>query len=136
MPASFLTTYTQLKEEGTMSTLQKAIEIATKAHAGDEESNGKPYILHPLRIMFHVDSLEEKIVAVLHDVVEYTDVTLDDLQAAGFPDAVLEAMRLVTRTDGEDYDEYIEKIKNNSIARDVKLTAMKQEATAHREVDE
>jgi (p)ppGpp synthase/HD superfamily hydrolase len=108
-----------------MSTLEKAIEIAARAHTGQVQKNGLPYILHPLRIMFQVDLLEDKMVAVLHDVVEDTDVTLDDLRQAGFSEEVVEGVRLMTRVDGQDYGEYIEAIKANPIARNVKLADMR-----------
>lgn len=107
-----------------MSTLEKAIEIAAKAHAGAKEKNGDPYLLHPLRVMAQVNSLDEKMVAVLHDVAEDTDVALDDLEKEGFSQAVLEAVRLVTRTDEQNYNAYIQSIKANPIARAVKIADM------------
>ena len=108
-----------------MSTLEKAIEIAARAHSADKEKNGDPYLLHPLRVMSQVESLDEKIAAILHDVPEDTNVTLDDLRQEGFSEAVLEAVRLVTRDDEQDYDQYIKDIRNNPIARSVKLADMR-----------
>ncbi len=108
-----------------MSTLEKAIEIAASAHQGQKQKDGMPYIIHPLTVMMKVETLEEKIVAVLHDVIEDTEVTLADLQEAGFADEVLAGVELMTRTEGQDYEEYIEAISRNAIARKVKLADMR-----------
>ena len=104
-----------------MSNLQRAIEIAVNAHREQSRKNGDPYILHPLRLMHAVDSATEKIVAVLHDVVEDTDVTMDQLQSEGFSAEIIEALKLVTHDEQQPYDEYIASIKTNPIARIVKL---------------
>ena len=108
-----------------MSNLQRAIEIAVSAHKGQTRKDGSPYILHPLRLMMSVDSTVEKIVAVLHDVVEDTDVTAEQIRAEGFSEEVLEALRLVTHDSGEPYDEYIARIRANPIARAVKLADLR-----------
>ena len=68
-----------------MSTLERAIEIAAKNHAGQLDKGGQPYVLHPLRLMLAVQGSHERMAAVLHDVVEDTSVTLEDLAAEGFP---------------------------------------------------
>ena len=75
--------------------------------------------------MMSVESVEEKVVAVLHDVVEDTDVTLKQLQEEGFPEKVLTALDLVTHKDGIGYDDYIAQIKSNPIARAVKLADLR-----------
>ena len=108
-----------------MSNLQRAIEIAVSAHKGQTRKDGSPYILHPLRLMMSVDSTVEKIVAVLHDVVEDTDVTAEQIRSEGFSEDVLEALRLVTHDSGEPYDEYIARIRANPIARAVKLADLR-----------
>ena len=108
-----------------MATLEKAIEIATKAHTGQTRKDGSPYILHPLTIMFNVNTIEEKMVAVLHDVVEDTDVTLEEIAAEGFSPEVIEGVRLMTHTQDLSYEDYIERLKNNTIARKVKLADMR-----------
>lgn len=104
-----------------MSNLQRAIEIAVSAHAKQTRKDGSPYILHPLRLMMAVDSVEAKMVAVLHDVVEDTNVTLDDLKSEGFSDTVMGAIRCVTHEPDVSYDDYIACIKANPLARQVKL---------------
>ncbi|MFK8113635.1 MAG: HD domain-containing protein [Rubripirellula sp.] len=108
-----------------MSDLQRAIEIAVDAHRGQTRKDGSPYVLHPLRLMMAVDSIEQKIVAVLHDVVEDTEVTMEEVRAEGFSQDVLAALRLVTHVEGVSYEDYINRIKPNPIARAVKLADLK-----------
>ena len=104
-----------------MPTLEKAISLATEAHKGQTDKNGDPYILHPLRVMARVQSETEKIVAVLHDIVEDTDYTIENLRENGYSKQVLEAIECLTKRDGEDYDEYLNRCKSNPIARKVKI---------------
>lgn len=104
-----------------MSTLERAIEIAARAHAGQVDKAGQPYVLHPLRIMMAVNGLHERMAAVLHDVVEDTDVTLDDLRAEGFPPEVLEAVRVLTKGEGEGRVEAAKRAAAHPVARAVKL---------------
>ena len=80
-----------------MATLERAIEIAARAHAGAVDKGGAPYILHPLRVMLAQASDEARIVAVLHDVVEDCDVTIDDLRVEGFTQTVLDGILSVTK---------------------------------------
>lgn len=104
-----------------MADLQRAIEIAVTAHRGQTRKDGSPYVLHPLRLMFSVDSVPKKIVAVLHDVVEDTSVSIDDLKREGFSEEVLRALQLVTHQESQSYEDYIDAIQANPIARCVKL---------------
>ena len=104
-----------------MSTLERAIEIAEKAHAGQYDKGGAPYIRHPLRLMKRLFSEEEKIAAVLHDVVEDGEVTLAELRAEGFSDEVVEAVDSLTRRPDEPYDLFILRAASNDLARRVKL---------------
>lgn len=105
-----------------MSTLERAIEIAAEAHRGQFDKNGCDYITHPLRVMAAGNSLEEKIVGVLHDVVEDSDWTFERLEAEGFSGDVIEALRCVTRlSDSEPYDRFIARVKSNPLAVAVKL---------------
>lgn len=101
--------------------LEKAILIATNAHKGQVDKAGKPYILHPLRLMFSRQNETERICAVLHDVIEDTDITLDYLRDQGFSEEVLTALDALTRRNDESYDEFISRIINNKIACYVKL---------------
>lgn len=84
-----------------MSTIERAIEIAARAHAGQVDKAGAPYILHPLRVMLAVKTEEQQMAAVLHDVVEDTEVTFNELRAEGFAANVLEAVKALTKRDGE-----------------------------------
>lgn len=104
-----------------MTLLERAIQIAANAHAGQTRKDGSPYILHPLRLMLKMDSDEARIVAILHDVVEDTDISFEDLRREGFPESVLEALRLLTHDKDTPYEEYVEWIKPHPLARKVKL---------------
>lgn len=104
-----------------MSTLERAIEIAAQAHAGQVDKADQPYILHPLRVMLRVNSNAERIAAVLHDVVEDTPVTLDMLAAEGFAVEVLDAIAALTKHPGESRMEAAKRAAKNPIALAVKL---------------
>ena len=105
-----------------MRPLQRAIEIATEAHAGQFDKSGKDYIGHPLRVMEMGRTEDEKIVGVLHDVVEDTDWTFEALAEEGFSKEVIDALRCVTKlSDNENYDDFIERVKKNPLAVAVKI---------------
>src|SRR2546430_1849081 len=80
--------------------LDKAIQIATQAHQGQKDRCGQPYIMHPIRVMNRVNGVEEKMVAILHDVVEDTDWTFEQLRKEGFPEQILQALDCVTKREG------------------------------------
>jgi (p)ppGpp synthase/HD superfamily hydrolase len=90
-----------------MSTLERAIEIAIEAHRGQTDKAGAPYILHPLRIMLTLNTNEEHIVAVLHDVVEDGGWTFERLRAEGFSEEIVNAIESVTRRPNESYEEFV-----------------------------
>ncbi|RWN51460.1 MAG: HD domain-containing protein [Mesorhizobium sp.] len=101
--------------------LATAIILAAEAHDGQVDKNGQPYILHPLRVMLAQDGNEERIAAVLHDVVEDTDlIGLGDILAI-FGEEIREAVDSVTRREGEDYFDYVVRAKANPIGRQVKI---------------
>ena len=104
-------------------TLERAIAIAAEAHAGQKDRGGAPYILHPIRLMIQMDSENVMMAAVLHDVVENSVWTLDDLRKEGFSNEVLNAVDCLTHRDkeGEDYWDYIQRAKSDPIAIKVKL---------------
>ena len=105
-----------------MSTLERAIQIATEAHKGQLDKAGKDYICHPLRVMEMGKTEEEKMVGVLHDVIEDTDWTFEALEAEGFSQEVIAALRCVTKTsENENYDDFIERVKKNPLAVAVKI---------------
>lgn len=101
--------------------IEKAIQIALRAHEGQKDKGGNPYILHPLFVASMMQTEEEIIVALLHDVIEDSFYTINDLRREGFPEKVLDAIQTITREDGEDYFAYIDRVKRNSIASTVKL---------------
>ena len=104
-----------------MATLERAIELAAKAHAGQLDKAGQPYILHPLRLMLSVRTPHERMAAVLHDIVEDTPTTFDDLAAEGFPAEVVAAVRALTKTGGEKRIAAAHRAAADPIARAVKL---------------
>lgn len=105
--------------------LEKAIQIAVKHHEGQKDKGGKPYILHPLYVMSKVNTETEKIVAILHDVVEDSNYTTEDLINDGFSNEIIEALTLLTHNKSEDYFDYIYKIKQNKLAKTIKLEDLK-----------
>jgi (p)ppGpp synthase/HD superfamily hydrolase len=115
-----------------MTLLEKAIEIALRAHAGQKGKDGSPYILHPLRVMTRVGTDEERIAAVLHDVVEDSDVTLDDLRQAGFSEKVLTTVKLLTHEEGVSYEDYVNRLKSDPMARRIKLADLEDNSDIRR----
>ena len=101
--------------------IEIAIAIALKAHKGQRDKGGNPYILHPIAVMNRVETIEEKIVAVLHDVIEDTEVTLEQLREQGFSEEIIEAIHLLTRSEKDSYEEFIEKTIKNRISKNVKI---------------
>lgn len=101
--------------------LNKAILLAIEAHKEQTDKYGRPYISHPFRVMNAGHTLSEKIVGVLHDMVEDTPWTLEQLSNEGFSDEIVDAVDAMTRRDDETYDAYIARVEQNSIAIRVKL---------------
>ncbi len=100
--------------------LEKAIQIAVQAHAGQKDRADQPYILHPLRIMFALSTETEQICGVLHDVVEDTGYTFERLRSEGFSEEVIEALEQLTKRKREPYDDYISRVLTNPLAIKVK----------------
>lgn len=107
--------------------LQKAIELAVKSHAGQYRDNGEPFILHPMRVMMGVDTLQEKTIAILHDVVEDTNVTISNIQATlGLDDlsCIVRTLCILTHNT-HSYDTYILLISKTPQATKIKLADLK-----------
>src|SRR5215213_8186221 len=104
-----------------MADLEEAIRVAVEAHRGQQDRAGAPYVLHPLRTMLRLRTDAERMAAVLHDVVEDTAWTLDDLRARGFPAEVVDAVDGLTRRPGEAYDAFVERAAAHAVAKRVKL---------------
>lgn len=101
--------------------IERALERALEAHRGQQDRAGAPYILHPLHLMFQcLDDPEAMVVALLHDTVEDSPLTLDDLRADGFPPAVVDAVDALTRREEESYEAFVARAGANTIARRVK----------------
>ena len=118
-----------------MDLFARAVEIAAHAHAGTVDKAGAPYLLHPLRVMLSVDDAEERIVAVLHDVIEDSEWTLEGLAAEGFSGAIIEALDCLTKRDGEAYDDYIDRVAQDRIATRVKLADLTDNMDVRRLAD-
>ena len=105
-----------------MSTLERAIAIAATAHAGQIDKAGAPYILHPLRVMLHVTTNAERIVAVLHDVVEDCEGwSFDRLLGEGYAPEIIAGLKSVTKVEGEAYEDFVKRAAAHPIGRRVKM---------------
>lgn len=117
---------------GKIATLADAVVIAALAHRDQQDQAGAPYLLHPLRLLLRMDSETAMMAAVLHDVVEDTDWTLEQLRESGFPEAVLAAVDCLTRRSSESYDAFIDRVSQNPIARQVKIADLEDNMTLQR----
>lgn len=104
-----------------MPSLDNAIGIAIQAHANHLDKGGEPYILHPLRVMLKMKTEHDRIVAVLHDTVEDSWITLENLRSLGYNDEIVDAIDHLTRRKKETYDEFIERVYENKTATRVKI---------------
>ena len=104
-----------------MSLYDIALEIATQAHKNQIDKGGIDYINHPLKVASMVTSEKAKIVPLLHDVIEDSEYTLDDLKDNGFTEEIIEAVPAITKDKNMSYDDYLNRVKGNRLARKVKL---------------
>ncbi|MFI5145127.1 MAG: GTP pyrophosphokinase [Ignavibacteria bacterium] len=104
-----------------MYQLEKAIDLAFRVHKNQKDRYGKPYIFHPLRVMNKMNDEKEKIVAVLHDVIEDSELTYKDLCDAGFSEEIIDAIASISKQDDEEYYDYIKRVMQNKLACKVKL---------------
>ena len=102
-------------------TTKKAMKLCFQAHKEQTDKSGIPYVFHPIHLAEQMKDEDTTVVALLHDVVEDTDYTMEDLKAMGFHQRVLEAIQLMTHAEGEPYMDYVARIKTNPIAKAVKL---------------
>ena len=115
-----------------MSPIERALQIAVEAHAGQEDKSGLPYAFHPIRVMLRCTREEAKIAALLHDVVEDTAVSFDQLSKEGFSEDVLSAVRLLTHDPSVPYEDYIRQLSTNPIAREVKIADLEDNSDIRR----
>ena len=99
---------------------KKALALSFEVHQFQRDKGGLPYVFHPFHLAEQMDTEAEICTALLHDVIEDSGYTLDDLQAMGFPEAVLEALALLTHDEGTPYLDYVARLRSNPIARKVK----------------
>lgn len=102
-------------------TIEDAINIATEAHRGQKDKNGEPYIYHPIRVMLAVQTEYEKMVGVMHDIIEDTKLEIEDLADEGFSNEVIKAVKVMTKSKEQLYRDYLIAVKSNPIARAVKI---------------
>ena len=98
-----------------------ALRIAIRAHEGQKDKSGREYVMHPIRVAERCKDPRAKIVALLHDTIEDTDVTADYLRKEGFPEEILSAILSVTKQEGESYEDFVRRASENSIGREVKI---------------
>lgn len=115
-----------------MADIEEAIRIAVEAHRGQKDRAGAPYILHPLRMLFRVQTDAERMAAALHDVVEDTAWTLDDLRSRGFSDDVVDAVDHLTRREEETYETFVERAASHPVARRVKIADLEDNMDVRR----
>jgi len=102
--------------------LEKAIELALKYHKGQiKNGTGEEFILHVLRVMMSMDSEDERISAVLHDIVEKSNCTLEELKEQGFSNKIINTVDALSKRKGEDYSDYIKRVKKDPVAVKVKI---------------
>ncbi len=104
---------------------KKAMKICFEAHKNQKDKTGLPYVFHPFHLAEQMTDETTVIAALLHDVIEDTDLTLENLKKEGFGDTVLEALTLLTHDPAVPYMEYIESIRHNPVARAVKLADLR-----------
>ena len=110
----------------------KAAEIATKAHEGQTDKSGKPYIGHVMRVSSGCKTQKSKVIALLHDVVEDTPVTPDELRAEGIPTDIVEAVLILSRRQGEEYEQYINRVAPHPLCREVKIADLEDNMDVRR----
>ncbi len=104
---------------------KRAMALCFEAHKEQKDKSGMPYVFHPFHLAEEMKTEDETVAALLHDVAEDTDITLEEIGEMGFSEAVMEALRLLTHEPGTPYMEYVRKIKENPVARAVKQADLK-----------
>ncbi len=104
-----------------MKLIETSLQIALQAYAGKTDKAGREYILHPLRVMAKMKTDLEMSAALLHDVIEDSDITADQLLAEGIPAEVVEAVQSLSKNENEDYMDFVARVKQNPLAANVKI---------------
>lgn len=100
---------------------KKALRLCFDAHRDQMDKSGSPYVFHPFHLAEQMDTEETTVVALLHDVVEDSDYTLEDLKEMGYPASIIDALTLMTHDPSVPYMEYVKAISTNPIASKVKM---------------
>jgi len=116
----------------TMAQLQNAILLSTKAHYGQYDKAGAPYILHPIRVMMRMPTIEGKIVAIGHDIIEDTPITIADLVREDWPDECVYAIDSMTKCKNEKYSDYLDRVISDPLASECKLEDMRDNSNIYR----
>ncbi len=111
---------------------KKALSLCFEAHKNQLDKSGMPYVFHPFHLAEQMETEETVVVALLHDLVEDTDYTIDDLKAMGFPKNVTDAIALMTHDADTEYMDYVARIKTNPIAKAVKLADLRHNSDTTR----
>ena len=111
---------------------KKALKLCFAAHKEQKDKSGLPYVFHPFHLAEQMEDEESTVVALLHDVAEDTDYTLEDIAAMGFSRNVMEALALLTHDEAVPYMEYVKALRNNLIARRVKLADLRHNSDLSR----
>ena len=99
----------------------RALRIAIRAHEGQQDKSGREYVMHPIRVAERCKDTRAKIVALLHDTIEDTDVTIEYLRKEGFPEEIIDAVLSVTKQEGENYEDFVRRAVRNAIGKEVKI---------------
>ena len=111
---------------------KKALKLCFEAHKDQVDKSGMPYVFHPFHLAEQMADETTTVVALLHDVIEDTDHTFSDLEEMGFGGEIISALRLLTHSPEVDYMEYVAKIKENPVAKEVKLADLRHNSDLSR----
>lgn len=112
-----------------------ALRIAIRAHEGQQDKSGREYVMHPIRVAERCKDTRAKIVALLHDTIEDTDVTIEYLRKEGFPEEIIDAVLSVTKQDGENYEDFVRRAAKNAIGKGVKIADLEDNMDIRRLIE-
>lgn len=112
-----------------------ALRIAIRAHEGQQDKSGREYVMHPIRVAERCKDTRAKIVALLHDTIEDTDVTIEYLRKEGFPEEIIDAVLSVTKQEGENYEDFVRRAAKNAIGKEVKIADLEDNMDIRRLIE-
>lgn len=113
----------------------RALRIAIRAHEGQQDKSGREYVMHPIRVAERCKDTRAKIVALLHDTIEDTDVTIEYLREEGFPEEIIDAVLSVTKQEGENYEDFVRRAARNAIGKEVKIADLEDNMDIRRLIE-